>query len=204
MRPARGSRRQPPQRATRSCCRAAMPRTACSRWNVERAHASRRQCLHEAHAPLQATLLRVFGLMLTRRESMVHAHLASGSSFWLLRSRTPTLDDCTWQKSSIFGIAWTALTVNEAKGGNVASLTASHPQFFGARLAETLQPCKARTFLAWLAAAASVFVYRFQAADRWSKRMWAGGARDLRTAVASREVTPVSECLSTQMKRAHR
>jgi hypothetical protein len=27
-------------------------------------------------------LLRVFGLMLTRRVSMVHAHLASGSSFW--------------------------------------------------------------------------------------------------------------------------
>ena len=38
----------------------------------------------------------------------------------------------------------------------------------------------------------------------WSKRMWAGRARDLRTAVASREVTPVSECLSTQMKRTHR
>jgi hypothetical protein len=115
-------------------------------------------------------LLRVFGLMLTRRVSMVHAHLASGSSFWrktafvaiaarrrpcrrrmmrqprrerrrhghalrraLLRSRTPRSTIALWQKSSIFGIAWTALTVNEAKGGNVASLTASHPQFGGSR-----------------------------------------------------------------------
>jgi hypothetical protein len=54
---------------------------------------------------------------------------ARSSIALLLRSRTPRSTIAPWQKSSIFGIAWTALTVNEAKGGNVASLTASHPQF---------------------------------------------------------------------------
>ncbi|MGY3343702.1 MULTISPECIES: hypothetical protein [unclassified Bradyrhizobium] len=67
------------------------------------------------------------------------------------------------------GIPWTALTVSEASADKVASLTASHPQFSiltSARcLAETLQSCKAGTFPAFLAAAASVFVYGFRPED---------------------------------------
>jgi hypothetical protein len=95
----------------------------------------------------------------------------TGSSIaLLLRSDTPSPDDCNLAEIlDFFGIPWTALTVSEANGGNVASLTASHPQFSiltsAPCLAETLQPCKAGTFPAWLAAAATVFVYGFQAAD---------------------------------------
>jgi len=95
----------------------------------------------------------------------------TGSSIaLLLRSDTPSPDDCNLAEIlDCFGIPWTALTVSEANGGNVASLTASHPQFSiltsAPCLAETLQPCKAGTLPAWLAAAATVFVYGFQAAD---------------------------------------
>ena len=95
----------------------------------------------------------------------------TGSSIaLLLRSDTPSPDDCNLTEIlDFFGIPWTALTVSEANGGKVASLTASHPQFSiltsALCLAETLQPCKAGTLPAWLAAAATVFVYGFQAAD---------------------------------------
>jgi hypothetical protein len=94
----------------------------------------------------------------------------SSSIALLLRSGTPSPDDCNLAEIlDFFGIPWTALTVSEAKGGSVASLIASHPKFSiltsAPCLAETLQPCKAGTFPAWLAAAASVFVYGFQAAD---------------------------------------
>jgi hypothetical protein len=95
----------------------------------------------------------------------------TGSSIaLLLRSGTPSPDDCNLAEIlDFFGIPWTALTVSEAKEDNVASLRASHPQFSiltsAPCLAEILQPCKAGTFPAWLTAAASVFVYGFQATD---------------------------------------
>ncbi|MHC2620368.1 hypothetical protein ACVIW2_002400 [Bradyrhizobium huanghuaihaiense] len=96
----------------------------------------------------------------------------TGSSIaLLLRSDDPpSPEDCNLAEIlDFFGIPWTALTVSEANGDKVASLTASHPQFSiltSARsLAETLQRCKAGTFPAWLAAAASVFVYDFQPGD---------------------------------------
>src|SRR4051794_31387133 len=88
----------------------------------------------------------------------------------LLRRDTQSSDDCKLAEIlDFFGIPWTPLTVSEANGASVASLTASHPQFSiltsASCLAETLQPCKAGNFPAWLAAAASVFVYGFQASD---------------------------------------
>jgi hypothetical protein len=88
----------------------------------------------------------------------------------LLRSDTPSPDDCNLTEIlDIFGIPWTALTVSEAEGGNVVSLRASHSQFSilttALCLAEILQPRKAGAFPAWLAEAASVFVYGFQATD---------------------------------------
>ncbi|MGY2908705.1 hypothetical protein [Bradyrhizobium sp. URHC0002] len=95
----------------------------------------------------------------------------TGSSIaLLLRSDTPSPgDDNLTDILDFFEIPWTALTVSEANGGNVASLTANHPQFSiltsAPCLAESLQSCKAGTFPAWLAAAASVFVYGFKAAD---------------------------------------
>ena len=96
----------------------------------------------------------------------------TGSSIaLLLRSDTPpSPEDCNLAEIlDFFGIPWTALTVSEAIEGNVASLMTSHPQFSiltsAPCLAETLQPCKAGTFPAWLAAAASVFVFGFQATD---------------------------------------
>jgi hypothetical protein len=95
----------------------------------------------------------------------------TGSSIaLLLRSDTPSPDDCNLVKILDFlGIPWTALTVSEVNEVKVASLTASHPQFSvltsAPCLAETLKPCKAGTLPAWLAAAATVFVYGFQAAD---------------------------------------
>ncbi|MCW1989080.1 hypothetical protein ABIE85_003914 [Bradyrhizobium diazoefficiens] len=97
----------------------------------------------------------------------------TGSSIaLLLRSDdTPSPDDCNLSEIlEFFGIPWMALTVSEANEGNVASLMASHPQFSvltsASCLAEALRPCKAGTFPDWLAAATSVFVYGFQAADR--------------------------------------
>lgn len=95
----------------------------------------------------------------------------TGSSIaLLLRSDSPTPNDCNLAEIlDFFEIPWRALTVSEANGGNVASLTAGHRQFSiltsAACLAETLQSCEVETFPAWLAAAASVFVYGFQAAD---------------------------------------
>ena len=95
----------------------------------------------------------------------------TGSSIaLLLRSDTPSPDDSNLTEIlDFFEIPWTALTVSEANGGNVASLTARHPQFSiltsAACLAEALQSCKVGAFPAWLAAAASVFVYGFQATD---------------------------------------
>jgi hypothetical protein len=95
----------------------------------------------------------------------------TGSSIaLLLRSDTPSPDDRKLAELlDFFGISWEALTVGEANGGTVASLTAGYQQFSiltsAPSLAEMLQPCGAETFPAWLAAAASVFVYGFQAAD---------------------------------------
>lgn len=89
----------------------------------------------------------------------------------LLRSDdTPSPEDCNLAEIlDFFGIPWTAINVSEANGDKIATLTASHPQLSiltSARcLAETLQPCKPGTFPAWLAAAASVFVYGFQPGD---------------------------------------
>lgn len=105
------------------------------------------------------------------RQPRTNDAMDTGSSIaLLLRSDTPSPDDCNLVEIlDFFGIPWTALTVSEANGDKVTSLTASHPQFSiltsAGCLAETLQPCKAGTFPAWLAAAASVFVYGFQAAD---------------------------------------
>ena len=94
----------------------------------------------------------------------------TGSSIALLLrgDDTPSHEDCYLSEIlEFFGIPWTALTVREASEDKVATLTASHPRFSiltSARcLAETLQPSK--PFPAWLTAAASVFVYGFQAAD---------------------------------------
>ncbi|AWO93181.1 MULTISPECIES: hypothetical protein [Bradyrhizobium] len=95
----------------------------------------------------------------------------TGSSIaLLLRSDVPSSDDCNLAEMlEFFGIPWKALTVSEANGGYVASLTASHPRFSiltsAACLAETMQPRRAGTLPDWLAAAASVFVYGFLAAD---------------------------------------
>jgi hypothetical protein len=87
----------------------------------------------------------------------------------LLRSGNPSSDDRNLAEIlDFFGIPWTALTVSEVKEGGVASLATSHSQFSiltsAPCLAEALQPCKAGAFPAWLTAAASVFVYGFQAA----------------------------------------
>ncbi|SFI17572.1 hypothetical protein [Bradyrhizobium sp. Gha] len=97
----------------------------------------------------------------------------TGSSIALLlrNDDTPLPEDRNLTEIlDFFGIPWTRLTVGEASADKVASLTASHPQFSiltSARcLAESLQPCTAGTFPAWLAAAASVFVYGFRADDR--------------------------------------
>lgn len=95
----------------------------------------------------------------------------TGSSIaLLLRSDASSSDDCNLAEIlDFFGIPWTALTVSEANGGHVASLTASHPRFSvltsSACLGEILPACKAGTLPAWLAAADSVFVYGFQATD---------------------------------------
>lgn len=97
----------------------------------------------------------------------------TGSSIaLLLRSDdTPSPEDCNLSEIlDFFGVPWMALTVSEANRGNVASLMASYPQFSiltsAPCLAEALQPCKVGSLPAWLAAANSVFVYGFQAADR--------------------------------------
>ena len=95
----------------------------------------------------------------------------TGSSIaLLLRSGTPSHDDCNITSIlDFFGIPWTVLTVSEANAGRADSLTAGHPQFSvltsATCLVEILQPCKSGTIPGWLAAAASVFVHGFQAAD---------------------------------------
>src|SRR5689334_21060530 len=95
----------------------------------------------------------------------------TGSSIaLLLRGDTPSPDDRNLvEVLDFFGIPWTAMTVGEATGSNLAALTADHPQFSiltsAPRLAEALQSAKAGIFPAWMAAATSVFVYGFQASD---------------------------------------
>ncbi|QOG22570.1 MULTISPECIES: hypothetical protein [Bradyrhizobium] len=95
----------------------------------------------------------------------------TGSSIaLLLRGDTPSPDDRNLvEVLDFFGIPWTAMTVGEANGSNLAALTADHPQFSiltsAPRLMEALQSAKAGIFPAWMAAAASVFVYGFQASD---------------------------------------
>ncbi|WP_271615360.1 hypothetical protein [Bradyrhizobium sp. CCBAU 51627] len=95
---------------------------------------------------------------------------SSSIALLLRRDDPPSPADCNLAEIlDFFGIPWTALTVSEASGDKVATLTASHPRFSiltsAPCLAEALQPCKAGSFPTWLAAAASVFVYGFQAAD---------------------------------------
>jgi hypothetical protein len=88
----------------------------------------------------------------------------------LLRGGTPSPDDRRLAEIlDFFGIAWAALTISEAKGGGVASLTAGHSRFSiltsAPCLAEALQCGNARTLPGWLTAAASVFVHGFQTTD---------------------------------------
>ena len=68
-----------------------------------------------------------------------------------------------------FEIPWTTLTITEANGDNVAALTAGHPQFSiltsAPCLAEVLQRSKTEALPTWLAAAASIYVYGFEATD---------------------------------------
>ena len=83
-------------------------------------------------------------------------------------TRSPD-DDRLAEILDLFGIPWAELTINEAKSGGAASLTAGRPRFCvltsAPCLAETLQPGKARVLPGWLTAAASVFIYGFQTTD---------------------------------------
>lgn len=88
----------------------------------------------------------------------------------LLRGDVPSPNDCNLAAIlDFFEIPWTALTVAEADGNHAAALTAGHPQFSilasAPCLAQVLQRCKTEALPAWLAAASSIFVYGFQAAD---------------------------------------
>src|SRR5260370_11516087 len=88
----------------------------------------------------------------------------------LLRSGIPSVANHRLTEIlDFFGIPWAALTISEAKGGGVASLTAGHSRFSiltsAPCLAETLQRGKARMLPGWLTTAASVFVYGFQTTD---------------------------------------
>jgi len=95
---------------------------------------------------------------------------AGSSRALLIRGEIPSPEDCNSAGIlDFFGIPWKALTVSEANGSNVASLTAGHPRFSviisAPCLAEALQPCKVGRVPAWLTAATSVFVYGFQTSD---------------------------------------
>ena len=95
----------------------------------------------------------------------------NGSSIaLLLRGDALSPNDCNLSEIlDFFEIPWTTLTITEANGDNVAALTAGHPQFSiltsAPCLAEVLQRCKTEALPTWLAAAASIFVYGFQATD---------------------------------------
>ncbi|WP_375783734.1 hypothetical protein ACE10Z_28555 [Bradyrhizobium sp. Pha-3] len=97
--------------------------------------------------------------------------MAKGTSIaLLLRGNAPSTNDRNLTEIlDLFEIPWTALTVDEARGDNIAALTAAHQQFSvltsAACLGEVLQCNKTAALPAWLAAASSVFVYGFQAAD---------------------------------------
>ncbi|MGY3590467.1 hypothetical protein ACVIGB_009951 [Bradyrhizobium sp. USDA 4341] len=97
--------------------------------------------------------------------------MAKGTSIaLLLRGSAPSTNDRNLTEIlDLFEIPWTALTVDEARGDNVAALTAGHQQFSvltsAACLGEVLQCNKTEALPTWLAAANSVFVYGFQAAD---------------------------------------
>ncbi|MHC2463455.1 hypothetical protein [Bradyrhizobium embrapense] len=95
----------------------------------------------------------------------------NGSSIaLLLHEDALSPNDCHLSEIlDLFEIPWTTLTIAEANGDNVAALTAGHLQFSiltsAPCLAEVLQRCKTEALPTWLAAAASIFVYGFQATD---------------------------------------
>ncbi|WP_342710787.1 hypothetical protein AAFG13_00410 [Bradyrhizobium sp. B124] len=97
--------------------------------------------------------------------------MAKGTSIaLLLRGSAPSTNDRNLTEIlDLFEIPWTALTVDEARGDNIAALTAGHQKFSvltsAACLGEVLQCNKTEALPTWLAAANSVFVYGFQAAD---------------------------------------
>ncbi|MGY3483098.1 hypothetical protein ACVW1C_000981 [Bradyrhizobium sp. USDA 4011] len=97
--------------------------------------------------------------------------MAKGTSIaLLLRGNAPSTNDRNLTELlDLFEIPWTALTADEARGDNVAALTAGHQQFSvltsAACLGEVLQSNKAEVLPTWLAAATSIFVYGFRAAD---------------------------------------
>jgi hypothetical protein len=68
-----------------------------------------------------------------------------------------------------FGIPWAGVTISEAKGGAVASVTAGRSRFSiltsAPCLAEVLLSADPKTLPGWLTAAASAFVYGFQPND---------------------------------------
>jgi len=88
----------------------------------------------------------------------------------LLRGSIPSPDDDRLAEIlDFFGIPWTALTISEAKGDAVASLTSGRSRFSiltsAPCLAEALQRGDARKLPDWMTAAASVFVYGFKTTD---------------------------------------
>ncbi|GIQ77006.1 hypothetical protein [Bradyrhizobium sp. RD5-C2] len=97
--------------------------------------------------------------------------MAKGTSIaLLLRGNTPSTNDRNLTEIlDLFEIPWTALTADEARGDNVAALTAGHQQFSiltsAPCLAEILRHCKTEALPTWMAAAASIFVYGFEATD---------------------------------------
>lgn len=88
----------------------------------------------------------------------------------LLRDGTPSPDDCHLAEVlDFFGIPCAALLTGDADEDRVASLIAGHSKFSvlttAPRLAETLRAGDSGALPAWLASAASVFVYGFQLTD---------------------------------------
>lgn len=97
--------------------------------------------------------------------------MAKGTSIaLLLRGNPPSTNDRNLTEIlDLFEIPWTALTVDEVRGDNLAALTAGHQQFSvltsAACLGEVLPCNKTEALPTWLAAATSVFVYGFQVTD---------------------------------------
>lgn len=88
----------------------------------------------------------------------------------LLRDGTPSPDDCRLAEIlDFFGIPCAPLLIGDPDEGKVASLIADHSKFSvltsAPRLAEALREGDTGALPAWLASAASVFVYGFQFTD---------------------------------------